>query len=111
VRCKLVTSLSWLNLKYKRTWLTYRGIFSQTRIVEPEKQPLQANGSETTFVSKQRPRNKQRKCLLLGRRFLKTIAKKTVFSVGFVPKFYNRDGWEQQSQCSVETQAVRRHYV
>jgi hypothetical protein len=27
--------------------------------VEPEKQPLLANGSETTFVSTQRPRNKQ----------------------------------------------------
>jgi hypothetical protein len=27
--------------------------------VEPDKQPLLANGSETTFVSRQRPRNKQ----------------------------------------------------
>jgi hypothetical protein len=32
----------------------------KARTVEPEKQPLLANGSETTFVSRQRPRNKQR---------------------------------------------------
>jgi hypothetical protein len=31
----------------------------KTRTVDPEKQPLLANGSETTFVSMQRPRNKQ----------------------------------------------------
>jgi hypothetical protein len=30
----------------------------KARIVEQEKQPLLANGSETTFVSRQRPRNK-----------------------------------------------------
>jgi hypothetical protein len=29
--------------------------------VEPEEQPLLGNGSETAFVSKQRPLNKQRK--------------------------------------------------
>jgi hypothetical protein len=29
--------------------------------VEPEKQPLLANGSETTFISRQRPQNRQRK--------------------------------------------------
>jgi hypothetical protein len=32
----------------------------KARIVEPEKQPLLADGSETTFVSRQGPRNKQR---------------------------------------------------
>jgi hypothetical protein len=32
----------------------------KTRTVEPEKQPLLANGSEATFVSGQRPRNTQR---------------------------------------------------
>jgi hypothetical protein len=31
----------------------------KARIVEPEKQPLLANGSETSFVSRQWPRNKQ----------------------------------------------------
>jgi hypothetical protein len=29
------------------------------RTVEPEKEPLLANGSETTFVARQRSRNKQ----------------------------------------------------
>jgi hypothetical protein len=32
----------------------------KTRIVEPEKQPLLAKGPEATFVSRQRPRNKER---------------------------------------------------
>jgi hypothetical protein len=32
----------------------------KARTVEPEKQPLLANGSETTFVYRQRPLNKQR---------------------------------------------------
>jgi hypothetical protein len=32
----------------------------KARTVEPEKQPLLANGSETKFVSRQRPRNRQR---------------------------------------------------
>jgi hypothetical protein len=31
----------------------------RTGIVEPEKQPLLANGSETTFVSRQQPQDKQ----------------------------------------------------
>jgi hypothetical protein len=30
----------------------------KTRTVEPDKQPLLANGSEIAFVSRQRPRNK-----------------------------------------------------
>jgi hypothetical protein len=30
------------------------------RTAEPEKQPSLANGSETIFVSRQRPRNRQR---------------------------------------------------
>jgi hypothetical protein len=39
----------------------------KARTVEPEKQPLLANGSETTFVSRQRPRSGQRnRRLLLG---------------------------------------------
>jgi hypothetical protein len=32
----------------------------KARNVEPEKQPLLPNSSETTFVSRQRPRNRQR---------------------------------------------------
>jgi hypothetical protein len=32
----------------------------KARTVEPEKQPLLVNGSETTFVSRHRPRNTQR---------------------------------------------------
>jgi hypothetical protein len=32
----------------------------KARTVEPEKQPLLANGSETTFFSRQRSRNRQR---------------------------------------------------
>jgi hypothetical protein len=32
----------------------------KARTVEQEKQPLLVNGSETTFVSRQRPRNRQR---------------------------------------------------
>jgi hypothetical protein len=32
----------------------------KARTVEPEKKPLLANGSKTTFVSRQRPRNRQR---------------------------------------------------
>jgi hypothetical protein len=31
----------------------------KSRTVEPEKQPLLENGSEKTFVSRQRPRNRQ----------------------------------------------------
>jgi hypothetical protein len=42
----------------------------KARIVGPEKQPLLANGSETTFVSRQRPRNTMERRLLLGSRFL-----------------------------------------
>jgi hypothetical protein len=34
----------------------------KVRIVEPDKQPLLANGSETTFVSRHRARNRQRNC-------------------------------------------------
>jgi hypothetical protein len=41
--------------------------FFKARIVEPEKQPLLANGSETTLVSRQWPRNKRDKQPLLGR--------------------------------------------
>jgi hypothetical protein len=38
----------------------YMACLLKAEIVEPEKQPLLANGSETTLISRQRPRNKQR---------------------------------------------------
>jgi hypothetical protein len=38
----------------------YCDIFAQARNVEPGEQPLLENGSETTFLSRQRPRNRQR---------------------------------------------------
>jgi hypothetical protein len=38
----------------------------KARTVEPEKQLLLVNGSESTFVSRQRLQNKQDKELLLG---------------------------------------------
>jgi hypothetical protein len=47
--------------KHRRRWEdNVVAYFVKERTVEPEKQPLLANGSETTFVSRQRQRNKKR---------------------------------------------------
>jgi hypothetical protein len=50
-------------IRYYKDWkpvfesgVRYYGAFAEARTVEPEKQPLLANGSETTFVSRQRLR-------------------------------------------------------
>jgi hypothetical protein len=40
--------------------------FLKARTVEPEKQPLLANGSEITFASRQQQRNKRDKQPLIG---------------------------------------------
>jgi uncharacterized protein VirK/YbjX len=44
--------------------------FLNARTVEPEKQPLLANDPETPFVSRQRPRNKQRTTLIARHQLL-----------------------------------------
>jgi hypothetical protein len=66
----------------------------KARTVEPEKQPLLANGSETTFVSRQTPRNEQRPLLgsrLLIMQQLDYNNGRVVFSTRFVTKNYKRD--------------------
>jgi hypothetical protein len=64
-----------INLTLTKLFKLYRGMkyvikrimtyLLKARTVEPVKQPLLANGSETTFISRQRPRKE-----LLGSRFL-----------------------------------------
>jgi hypothetical protein len=69
------------------------------RTVEPEKQPLLANYSETTFISRQPQRNNWSTSVIrqeiLNKQQLNSN-RRTVFSVRFVPRFYNRDGLEQR---------------
>jgi hypothetical protein len=50
------------NLKYKGNCQIYIIVsyLLKARTVEAEKQPLLANGSERTFISRQRPQNKAR---------------------------------------------------
>jgi hypothetical protein len=65
--------------------------------VKPEKQPLLANGSETTFVSRQRPRNKQGNT---------SVARQQILDKQQLNG--NRGGLEQQVQCSAEYQSGKR---
>jgi hypothetical protein len=72
------------------------------RTVKPEKQPLLANGSETTFVSRQRPRNNgtksvARQQILCKRQLNSNIG--TMFSAQSVPRCYNQDGMGQPVSC------------
>jgi hypothetical protein len=63
----------------------------KTRTVEPEKQPLLANGSETTFIFRQR----------LGKHVADAtdthatieMLLKTVYSTGSVQRGYKEDNW------------------
>jgi hypothetical protein len=80
----------------------------KARTVEPQKQPLLANGSETIFVSRQRfDKQTTEQCPLLGSRFL-ISNRRTVFSVRSVLRCYNCGGMEQRVQGSVESQAMER---
>jgi hypothetical protein len=68
--------------------------FLKARAVEPEKQPLLVNGSETTFVSSQR----------LGKHVSGVTDKhatirvllETVFSTRFVKRGYKEDNWSNR---------------
>jgi hypothetical protein len=74
--------------------------------VEPEKRPLLANGSETTFVSRQRPRNRQykEKYMSAARERLGKhvpaetvrIQEWTVLSARAAPRSYKEDNWGNQ---------------
>jgi hypothetical protein len=44
-------------------YIIYVACLLKPRTVEPAKQPLLENGSETTFASKQRPRNREWNCV------------------------------------------------
>jgi hypothetical protein len=59
----------------------------KARTVEPEKQPLLANGSETTFVSRQRPRNTTERRPLLGSRLLISSNSRPLLGNGSVNTF------------------------
>jgi hypothetical protein len=67
------------NFKNKTFWAEHQeqnivAYLLKARTVEPAKQPLLTNGSETTFVSRQRPRNGGR-----------------VLSARAVPRIYKKD--------------------
>jgi hypothetical protein len=59
----------------------------KARTVEPEKQPLLVNGSETTFVYKQRPRYTMERRPLLGSRFLISKNRRQLLVNGSVNTF------------------------
>jgi hypothetical protein len=70
VTCKFRTFITFVtvNITYDKSPFKIYAVtyLLEAKTVEPEKQPLLANGSETTFVSSQRPRNKRDKRQLLG---------------------------------------------
>jgi hypothetical protein len=71
--------------------------------VEPEKQPLLGNGYETTFFSRQRPRNGTTSVArqhILNKQQVNSN-RGTVFSLRSVPRYYNRYGLEQRVQLKV----------
>jgi hypothetical protein len=88
----------------------------KARTVEPEKQPLLANGSETTFVSRQRPLNNETTSAarqkILNKQEQKVAARErlgkhipaekvsirewTVLSARAVPSRYKEDNWSNQ---------------
>jgi hypothetical protein len=74
------------------------------RIVEPEKQPLQGNASETAFVSRQR----LGKHVPAAAGMLATIEVllEKVFSTRFVQRGYKEDNWGNRV-CSVR-ESVRK---
>jgi hypothetical protein len=86
-------------------------MFAQSKNCRVREQPLIANGSETTSISRQRPQNSgtifvSRQQIFNKQQF--NSKRWMVFSVRSVSRCYNGDGLEQRVQCSVESQLVKR---
>jgi hypothetical protein len=78
----------------------------KTRPVEPEKQLLLANISETTFISRQRL-GKHVSAAMDTHATIEVLLE-TVFSTRSMPRSYQQDTKLELSQLSVESRVVKR---
>jgi hypothetical protein len=84
--------------------IIYIAYLLKARTVEPEKQPLLANSSETTFVSRQRLG--KHVPAATGTHATIEVLLETVFSTRSVQRGYKEDSWS--NQVSYVRESVRK---